>query len=547
MPTAHRPFPLKRAILGACAALPLLTAGTFAASALAADAPPVTLRMVPQADLKILDPMFTTNYVTRNFGYLVYDTLFGQDSHGVAKPQMVERYSRSADGLTWHFTLRPGLAFHDGSPVRAADCVASLRRWAARDNYGRAMTAAGAEWRVDDAEDGGRSFTLTLKKPFGLVLEALSKVSGMIPVIMPEKLAGQSPSQPVAEVNGSGPYMFKRDEWVPGSKVVFVRNPHYAGRTDDPDFLSGNRTGWIDRIEWIYLPDANSATAALTTGEVDMLELVPPDYIGPLRADGDVRVVEGGAYQANLIVNQLHPPFDNPKIRQAVLHAVNQEAVVAAMGYPPDLRLAHCATFFICGGANDTAAGSEPYRRPDPALAKRLLDEAGYKGEPVVVLLPTDYASLNAAALVAIQTLKSIGMTVTVQSMDWATLVARRAKKDPPASGGWSVYVTQAATFDANSPINNFMLGAACGNGMPGWPCDETLDGLRADWIRADTPEERRTRLDGFQERAYQVVPYVPLGQFSAAFAIRKDVKHADRLWGDVPQLWMLDKAAGEP
>ena len=541
MSTVHRPTPLKRVILGACVALPLLATGAFAA-----DTGPTTLRMVPQADLKILDPMFTTNYVTRNFGYLVYDTLFGQDSHGVVKPQMVDRYSRSDDGLTWYFTLRPGLTFHDGSPVRAADCVASLRRWAARDNYGRAMAAAGAEWRVDDAQEGGQSFTLTLKKPFGLVLEALSKVSGMIPVIMPEKLAEQSPSQPVTEVNGSGPYMFKRDEWVPGSKVVFVRNPHYSGRQDAPDFLSGNRTGRVDRIEWIYLPDANSATAALTMGEVDMLELVSPDYIGPLRADGNVRVIEGGAYQVNLIVNQLHPPFDNPKIRQAVLHAVDQEKVVAAMGYPPDLRLEHCATFFICGGANETAAGSAPYRKPDPALAKRLLDEAGYKGEPVVVLLPTDYTSLNAAALVTIQTLKSIGMTVGVQSMDWATLVARRAKKEAPSAGGWNVYVTQAATFDANSPINNFMLGAACGNGMPGWPCDETLDGLRADWIRAGTPEERRTRLDAFQERAYQAVPYVPLGQFSAAFAIRKEVEHADRMWGDVPQLWMLEKAAGD-
>ncbi|WP_109076156.1 MULTISPECIES: ABC transporter substrate-binding protein [unclassified Azospirillum] len=528
------PSLVRRSVLAASACLPLLAAADAGAAGT-----PTTLRMVPQADLKFLDPMFTTNYVTRNYGYLVFDTLFGLDSHGVPKPQMVESYIRSDDGLTWSFTLRPGLAFHDGAPVRAADCVASLQRWSKRDNYGRAMMAAGAQWRVEDE----RRFTLTLAQPFGLVLESLAKASGMIPVIMPERTASRSGDEPSNEAIGSGPYMFKRDEWVPGSKVVFVRNPAYVGRSEPADFLSGNRAGHIERIEWLYLPDSNSATASLALGEVDMLELVPPDYIAPLRDDKTIQVRQGGAIQASMIVNHLHPPFNNPKIRQAVLHAIDQEKFLAAMGYPPDLRMKHCATFFICGGPNETSAGADAYKKPDIATAKRLLAEAGYKGEPVVVLLPTDYAVLNAAALMVIQTLKDIGMNVTTQSMDWASVVARRARKDPPGAGGWSAYATYAASFDVNSPINNFMLGSACGNSMPGWPCDETLDKLRAEWIRADKPEERRARLDAFQEQAYQTVPYIPLGQYASPYAVRNDVTNVDRLTGDVPQLWVLDKS----
>ncbi len=530
------PIRPRRTLLAACAALALVV-GAPLAEAVAADAPTV-LRMVPQADLKILDPMFTTNYVTRNYGYLVYDTLFGQDRHGVPKPQMVERYTRSDDGLVWSFTLRDGLKFHDGTAVTASDCVASLERWSARDNYGRAMVAAGAKWRID----GERSFTLTLERPFGLVLEGLSKVSGMIPVILPERVARASADRPITEAIGSGPYVFVGEEWVPGSKVVFRRNPDYVGRAEPPDFLSGDRAGHVDRIEWVYLPDANSATAALRRGEVDMLELVPPDYIAPLRADPAVKVMRGGAYQGNMILNQTQPPFDDPRVRRVVLKAIDQDEVTAAMGYPADLRLKHCDTFFICGGPFDTAVGSEPYRTPDVAAAKKMLAETGYAGKPLVVLLPTDFASLNGAALMVIQTLRKVGFQVNEQPMDWATLVARRAKKDPVEQGGWNFYVTHAAGFDANSPINNFMLGAACGNSMPGWPCDAKLDELRRSWVAAVTPEERKARLDAFQARAFEVVPYAPVGQFWAAYAVRADVGHTERLWGDVPLLWTLEK-----
>ena len=521
---------------------PLLAAATLLSTALLfagadAEAQTKTLRFVPHADLKILDPSFTTAYITRNFGYMVYDTLFAQDANGVPRPQMVEKYTTSKDGLKWSFTLRPGLKFHDGSAVTAADCVASLQRWGGRDSIGRAMKAAGGEWAVTDP----KSFTLTLKEPFGLVLDGLAKPSGFPAVMMPERLAKVPTTAPLNEVMGSGPFLFKRDEWVPGNKVVFVRNPAYVGRSEPPSGLAGNKTAHIERVEWLYLPDSNSSTAALRNGEVDLIEQLPPDYITPLRADPDIKLGTGGAYQGFIVFNELHPPFSDAKARQAVLHAVDQSKFVAGMGYPLDMRLNYCATWFICGSPNQTDAGAAPFRKPDVAKARQLLAEAGYKGEKVVVLVPTDIATLNAAALVTVQTLKSIGVNVDAQTSDWATITARRAKKEAPEAGGWNVYITIAGEFDVNSPMTNAYLSAACGSALPGWPCDKPLDELRAAWVRETVPAKRKELLDRFQVRAFEAVPYAYFGQYSPAYAARKTLKNLDQYWG-IPTLWALDK-----
>jgi peptide/nickel transport system substrate-binding protein len=155
--------------------------------------------------------------------------------------------------------------------------------------------------------------------------------------------------------------------------------------------------------------------------------------------------------------------------------------------------------------------------------------------------VPTDVAALNAAALVTVQTLKSIGINVDAQSSDWASITARRAKKDAPEAGGWNVYVTVAGEFDANSPITNAYLGPACGNSTPGWPCDKQLDELRAAWVRETIPAKRKALLDAFQVRAFEAVPYAYFGQYTPAYAARKSVKNLDKFW-NIPTLWVLDK-----
>jgi len=497
-----------------------------------------TLKIVAHADVKILDPSFTTAYISRNFGYMVYDTLYAQDAKGLPQPQMVEKHTVSKDGLHWTFTLRPGLKFSDGSPVTSADAIASLQRWGGRDSIGRAMGNAGAEWKAVDA----RTFELNLKERFGMVLEGLAKPSGFPPVIMPERLAKMPTTSPLTEVLGSGPFVFKRDEWVPGNKAVFVKNPYYVARSEPPSGLAGSKKPHFDRVEWLYLPDSNSAVAALKKGEVDLIEQVPADYITPLRQDPNIKVHPNGWWQGFIVMNETHPPFNNIKARQALAHAVSQEKFMAAMGYPLDMRMSYCPSFFICGTPHETAAGAAPFRKPDLAKAKQLLAESGYKGEKVVVLVPTDVTYTNAEGLMTVQAMRSIGMNVDAQNMDWASLGARRAKKDAPEAGGWNVYPTVAGQFDVDSPITNAYLSAACGTALPGWPCDKPLDELRTAWMKETNPAKRKQLLDQFQQRAYEAFPYINAGQYQAAFAARADLKGLDKMWNGMPTVWMLDR-----
>lgn len=528
---------MQRRTLAALAGLAL--AATLGFSSPGAHAQAKTLKVVAHADLKILDPSFTTAYISRNFGYMVYDMPFGQDEKGQPKPQMVDKYTTSKDGRLWTFTLRPDLKFSDGTPVRSADAVASMQRWTSKDSIGRAMTAlSAAEWKaVDD-----RTFTLTLKEPFGMVLEGMSKPSGFPPVVMPERLAKLPTTQPITEVLGSGPYVFKRDEWVPGNKVVFVKNPHYVPRNEPANGLAGGKKTSFERVEWYYIPDANSAVAALRKGEMDLMEQVPPDYVNPIRSDANVKLLPSGSWQGFIVMNQLHPPFNNPKVRQAVLKAVDQDKFMAAMGYPKDLRVTNCATFFICGSRHETFAGAEPWRQPDVAKARQLLAEGGYKGEKVVLLVPSDVTYLNAEALMAAQAMRSIGMNVDMQTSDWASIGARRAKRDAPDKGGWNMYVTVAGSFDADSPITNAYLSAACGSSLPGWPCDKQLDELRNAWLKETDAGKRKQLLDQFHARAFEALPYINAGQYSPAMAVRKEVKGAEKLWGGLPLVWNLSK-----
>src|SRR5437588_4345290 len=210
-----------------------------------------TLRFIPQADLRSIDPIWTTSFVTRNFGYLVFDTLFALDKDFKPQPQMVDKWTVSDDKLTYKFTLRDGLKWHDGQAVRAADCVASIERWAKRDQFGQKLIEAVASMTAND----DKSFTIALKAPFPLPLNALGKLSSNVPFMMPERLAKTDAFQQIPEAIGSGPFKFVPAEWEPGHKAVFVKNPDYVPRKEPPSFASGGKVVKIDRVEWRYIPD----------------------------------------------------------------------------------------------------------------------------------------------------------------------------------------------------------------------------------------------------------------------------------------------------
>jgi peptide/nickel transport system substrate-binding protein len=485
-----------------------------------AQAAPKTLRFIPQADLRSIDPIWTTAYITRNFGYLVFDTLFALDKDFKPQPQMVERWMVAADQLGYTFTLRDGLKWHDGQPVRAADCVASIERWGKRDSFGqKLLEAVGAIKAVDD-----KTFVINLKSPFPLLLAALGKLSSNVPFMMPERLAKTDPYQQIPEAIGSGPFKFVRSEWVPGHKAVFVKNPEYLPRQEPPSFAAGGKIAKVDRVEWLYIPDTATAAAALNSGEVDWYEQPPADILPVFAANQDIVVatVDPLGNQGILRFNHILPPFDNVKLRQAVLNLIDQKDYMrAAVGDPKYWRT--CVALFVCGGPLETEAGAEALlHAPNLAKAKALIAQSGYKGEKIVLMDATDQPVGHGQALVSLAALRAAGLNVELQAMDWGTLITRRASKAPIAAGGWNLFHTWVAAPDL-LPITA-PLRANGNKAWFGWPNDPKLEALIGDWLKASDPAAQRRLAAAIQTEAYQSLPYVPTGQFVIPTAYRREL-----------------------
>jgi peptide/nickel transport system substrate-binding protein len=496
-----------------------------------------TLRMVSHADIKILDPIWTTALITRNFGYMVYDVLFAKDADLKIQPQMAEKYTVSDDKLVYTITLRDGLEWSDGTPVTSEDCIASLKRWAARDAFGQLMMKATGELKMVDA----KTFQIVLKEPFGLVLEALGKVSSNVPFMMPKKVAETDPNKQIEDFTGSGPFIFKKDEWKPGEKVVFVKNPKYKPRNEPPSMLAGGKVAKVDRVEWLAIPDPSTAVAALVAGEIDLIESPPPDLFPLLKADKNIELFGWNASGSQIIMrfNHLQPPFNNVKARQAAMYALAQEDIMRAqVGDPEIYKL--CNAPFICGTRFGKEYG-DLLIKPDLEKARALLKESGYDGTPVAMMHQTDLQSSNNVQPVAKQQLERAGFKVNLMSMDWQTVVSRRSRKEAPDKGGWNIFFTTNITLDSDNPGTNAYAAGTCEKAWFGWPCDAEIEKLRDAFIHEADPEKQKALGYAISDRVIGQAFYAPVGQYKAFGAYRKD-RLSGWLPGPVPVVWNISK-----
>ena len=522
------------------AALAMIAAAALAGAAWSgpAAAQQKVLKVVPHADLKNIDPIWTTAYITRNHGYMIYDTLFAMDENLQPKPQMVDTWKVSDDKLTWTFTLRDGLKWHDGAPVMAEDCVASLKRWGARDGMGQKFLGAVAEMNALDA----RTFEIKLKFPYGLVLESIGKISSNVPFMMPKRVAETDPFKQIEEVIGSGPFKFVKEEWVPGSKTVYVKNTDYKPRSEPTNAASGGKVVKVDRVEWLYIPDPQTAMNALINGEIDYYENPPVDFVPVLTKAAGVKVenLDPLGSQGMLRMNHLHPPFNNLKARQAVLKLINQEDYMrAAIGDPNFYKI--CNSYYACGTSLASEAGADGFKKKNVEEAKKLLQEAGYKGEKVVILHMTDIPVTNAATLVTAQALREAGMNVELQAMDWATVTSRRAVKDAPDKGGWNIFHTWWIGGDIANPLTHTGMGTGCDKAWFGWPCDEGIEKMRDAFARSTDPAKQAEIAKQIQVRNYQeVVTHGNFGTWFNPVAYRANLKGLIK--SPVPFFWNIEK-----
>jgi peptide/nickel transport system substrate-binding protein len=499
-------------------------AATLALPAIGRAAGNSVLTVVPQADLSVLDPIWTTTYQTRDHGYLIYDTLFGLDSQYQPQPQMVEGFTTSPDNKSWTLTLRPDLKFHDNTPVLARDCVASIKRWGARDSYGQALMAATNEISAPD----DKTISFRLNYPFALLPMALGKSSPSVCFIMPERLANTDPFKAVTDTTGSGPYRYIASERVPGSRVVYEKFAGYVPRPGGmPDGTAGPKVAYFDRVEWRIMADPSTVAGAMQQAEIDWWLTPDADLLPLLKANNQltVRNNDPTGFIATMRFNQLQPPFNNVAIRRAIIGGVNQsDYMIGMVGTDPSMYNADCG-YFCPNTPMANNAGMEALTSPrDLSRVKQDLEKAGYKGERVVVLAPTDIASAKALADITNAMLKQAGMNVDYQAMDWATLVQRRAKTTPVDQGGWSIFHTSWSGIDQMNPVGHVFLR---GNGMRaqvGWPTSSALEEQREAWLRAPDLVTQKTICAEMQLQAFQGVPYIPLGQYFAPTAFQANI-----------------------
>ena len=502
----------------------LAAAGPLAAPRLARAAGPQVLRFVPYADLAIIDPIWSTNYVTRTHAHLVFETLFGVDAAQRPQPQMLAGHAVERDGLVWRLTLRDGLHFHDGTPVLARDCVASLDRWAKRDGFGQALFAATDELAAPD----DRTIAFRLKRPFPLLPLALSRPSALVPVIMPERLARTDPFAQVPEAIGSGPFRFLPAERIPGARAAYARHDGYVPRADGtPSLTAGPRIAHLDRVEFHTIPDAATAAAALQSGAVDWIEQPLIDLLPLLRRNRDVTVAvtDPGGLLGSLRFNHLHPPFDNPAIRRIVLRATRQaDCMAAVVGSETALSRTDVGVF-APGSPMASEAGLDHLRgTPDLAALRRDLVAAGYRGDRVVMPSPADVPRIGAVSEVLAAMLRALGFELDFVSTDWGTLNQRIAVRKPPAEGGWNCYVTYSSSFDVLTPAAYVALRANGPRAGIGWADIPAMEALRDAWIASPDLAVQQALARQIQALAMDQAMFVPVGQFIQPGAFRRGV-----------------------
>ena len=480
-----------------------------------------TIRFVPQSDLSSIDPIWTTATVAFNHGMMVYDTLYGIDEQLRPQPQMVQGHEVSSDQLTWTFTLRDGLLFHDNQPVRGIDCVASIQRWGKRKGFGQKLLSITEEIKpLDD-----KRFQIKLTAPFPLMTFALGGPD--ICPVMPQRVAATDAFTQITDATGSGPFRFLPEERISGSFYAYAKFDKYVPRAEPASFWAGGKVVHVDRVEWRIMPDPATSTGALQTGEVDWVEYPLIDLLPTFKRDKNIQVVNLYALSlpAVIALNHTQPPFDNEKLRQALLPAIDQnEFMTAIVGDQSELMNNPCGVFTPGTPMANGADMSVLTGKRNLALAKKLVAESGYKGEKIVLMLPTDQIYIVPMVQVARDLFTRLGLNVDMQSMDWGTLVGRRALDKPAADGGWNSFCTSWTGLQLSNPGSHFPLRGNGKGGWFGWPDSPALEALRDQWFAAADEAAQKKICEQMQTVAFKEVPYVPIGAYSVPCALRSSL-----------------------
>jgi len=500
-----------------------------------------TVHWIPDDNLQVFDPLLTTTSITTQHALAIYDTLFAPDSQLMPKPQMVEKWAVSEDKKTYTFKLRDGLNFHDGSPVTAADCIASIRRWGGADSGGKLLL----ERTRDVSKRDHNTFEIVLKEPFGLLIDTLAS-AGLYLAIMREKDANR-PATELATANiGSGPFIFNEALAKPGASFTYDRNERYVPRNEAPDGYAGGKVVQVDRVIWDNIADQQTALAALQAGEADFLQTPAADLYAVIQTDPNLELQLMNKSGRNMFMrmNCLQKPFSHVKARQAMLHLIDQEAMMRASGFDP--RYVKTVTSIFGNTtpySNDENTGW--FRKGgDPEKARQLFKEAGYAGEKVVILQPTSWPEASNASQLLAATLGKIGVNAELAPSEWGAVVARRANKGSVEDGGWSIFLSDWTDAKLGNPLGVPFFLANGDKAWFGWPKNEEYENLRGKWSDVDTLAGGQALARKMQGIWWDFVGAVMLGHYFAPSAHRTTLTGLIPVLSSALPMWNMRKTS---
>ena len=522
-----------------CSTAAVLTALTLSSGLMAiSPASAQTVVAVMNSGLRVLDPIVSSAAITNTHGFMIYDTLLGTDEKFEIRPQMAEKWEISPDKKTYTFTLRDGLKWHDGAPVTAEDCVASIKRWGAQDIMGQLLMGMVSEMKAVDA----RTFTIVLKEPTDMVLPALAKIGTRTPFMMPKRLAETPPAQQIKEHIGSGPFKFVASEFKPGLKVVYVKNEDYVPRKEPPSWTAGGKVVKVDRVEWVAMPDPLTAANALINKEIDYIETLPYDLLPMFKGNADTQteILNELGLWTYYRFNFTYPPFNNRLVRQAAMYAVGQEDLLEAMVGNKEYYKT-CVAVFGCGTPYESKYGADMLVPANPQKARELLKQANYKNEPVIILHPTDNPGVTTQPIVIADALRKAGFNVDLQSMDWQTVTIRRANRNPPGKGGWAIHATTGPLIGITDPLRNQAVATNGAKAWFGWPDFPEIEKLRAEFAVTTDQAKLKEIAEKIQRLVIDEGVVVPMGQVVSPSA--RGAHLSGVLKSPVPIFWNIETA----
>ena len=494
----------------AVAVLTLLAACCAPAAAQDPGAPRVggRLRIATIGEAPSLDLHLATGQVTQQIMGNVFETLYAYDGRFNPIPLLAQGHAVSDGGTRYTIALRRGVRFHSGREMSAVDVVASLKRWGQLSVPGKFFWPRVVSIEASDPY----TVVIKLREPTASLLGALSRpVNGA--VIHPVEVIEAAGAGQLRDLIGTGPYRFAENR--PDRHVRLVRFDAYAARPEPPDGQGGRRTAYVDELLFIPVPDPNTRLAGLQSGEYHVATDIPADsYESILRSPALKPGIVKGTLWAAVALNHLQGPMASKGMRQAFRGALEMEPILlAGMGHRDFYRL-DGALFFREQPQWHSSVGIGPYNRPDVAAVRRLLGEAGYRGQPVRWLTTKEYEPFYRMAVVAKQQLEDAGFVIDLQVMDSATLIQRRGKPEL-----FDVFSTVFG-FTPDPAIHSALQCAWAGN----W-CHEEKERLLAQLVREDSLSRRRALVEQIQSVFYEDVGRIKLGDTFQLQVTRKEVQ----------------------